>query len=60
MMVDFSDAVWQWKCSCTTGKQSLIQSDQINNAVNAVAFTVMTAAVKMIQPGGRGMYSSLV
>jgi hypothetical protein len=41
-------------------KQSLIQSDWINNAVNAMAFMVMTAAVKMIQLGGRGMYSSLV
>jgi hypothetical protein len=42
------------------GKQSLIQSDQINNAVNAMEYMVLKAAVKMRQPGRKGMSNSLI
>jgi hypothetical protein len=40
--------------------QSLIQNDQINNALKTMELMVMKAAVKMRQPGERGRYNSLV
>jgi hypothetical protein len=42
------------------GKQNLIQSDQINNVANAMEYMVLKAEVKMRQPGGKGMSSSLI